>query len=866
MASDTQAAPLLERGSSLAVLQEALDEALSGCGRLVLVGGEAGVGKTALVRAFCADLPNRAQLLEGACDALFTPRPLGPLADVAERAGEPLSGLVAAGARPHEVFSALLAELQTRRTVLVLEDLHWADDATLDVLRLLGRRLESVATLVIATYRDDELGETAPLRVVLGGLAAAPGVSRITLEPLSLAAVQRLAVPSDIDSVELHRSTAGNPFFVTEVLAAGGDTLPATVRDAVLARAAPLTVAERRVLDAVAAIPGEAEVALLEAIAPGDLPHLSGCLASGMLEGGATAVAFRHELARLAVRDATPPDRRRALARAVLLTLERAPRVDHARAAHHAVEAGDDEAVLLHAPLAGAHAAALGAHREAAAHYAAALRVAASLPTTERAALYERLAYECYLTGQIDDALVARRQALECYRHTRDTRREGDQQRWISRLSWFIGRNGDAEEAAAAAVSVLDQLPPGPELAMALSNIAHLRMLSDDIDEAVDWGERAIELAEMLGEDETVIHALNNVGSAEAIGGRGTERLERSLELALAAGAEEHVARGYTNLGGIAVRMLDLDRADRFLDDGIAYTIERDLDSWRLYMGGWRARSALYRDDWQLAAMHASAVLADPSTPPASQILPLVVLGLLRARRGDPDVWAALDRALELARRTGESQRLAPVAAARAEAAFLAGTPSRVLDEARLLDPAQLRDRWAAGELAVWITRAGADPGVVEDVPDPYRLELADRADAAAAWWRERGCTYDAALARCAADDPELLERAHDDLIRLAARPAASIFARRLREAGARPLRRGPRPTTRANPSGLTVRELDVLRLLADGLRNAQIAERLFLSPRTVDRHVSSIMRKLDAASRGAAVAEARRRKLLTQA
>jgi DNA-binding CsgD family transcriptional regulator/tetratricopeptide (TPR) repeat protein len=846
---------LLEREDFLEALTHMQAATEQGRGRLVLLAAEAGGGKTALVQAFRAEMAGRARFLSGACDALFTPRPLGPFADIGSATGGELARLIETGAKPHDVLGALFDELGAAASVLVLEDVHWADEATLDVLRLLGRRIETVCSLAIATYRDDEIHATHPLQAVLGELTSAGGVERIRLPALSAEAVRALAEPAGADVDELFRRTSGNPFFVTEVLAAGDSAVPATVRDAVLARAAPLSAAARRLLETVAVVPGQAELWLLEAVAKRELDSLEECLASGMLLERDGSVGFRHELARLAVEESISAHRRRTLHAGLLTAL--AGRAGDARLAHHADAAGDDEALLRHATRAAERAAALGAHREAAAHYASALRAGHSLPDREIAALLERRAYECYLTGDIEEALAARRSALERYRRARERVHEGDQLRWISRLSWFIGRNDEAEKAASAAVAILEPLPPGTELAMAYSNVAQLRMLADDFEQAVAWGERAIELAERLGDREILVHALNNVGSAEWIAGVGSDRLERSLALALEAGLDEHVARAYTNLGTIAVRSHDYDRGEAVLAEGIAYSIERDLDSWRLYMSGWRAKAALARDRWDDAAGEVASVLADPRTPPTSQIMALVVQGLVRARRGDPDAAAPLDRALELAQVTGEAQRLTQVAAARAEAALLVGDAERAAAEVRLVDLAGLRERWAAGELATWLARAGGDPEPV-DAPEPYALELAGQYDLAAAWWLDRGCRYEAAMVLARSGDEQLLRDAHDELTRLGARPAAALVARRLRGLGARDLPRGPRRRTRENPALLTMRELEVLGLVSEGLRNAEIAERLFLSRRTVDHHVSAILRKLGVRTRAEAGAAAR--------
>jgi AAA ATPase domain len=446
----------------------------AGRGRLVLVAGEAGIGKTALVRTFCESRA-ATRVLWGACDALYTPRPLGPLLDIAQEAGGDLEVLAAAGASPAALVAALGRELRRRpAAIVVLEDLHWADEASLDLVRLLARRIEALPALVVATYRDDELARAHPLRILLGELPPGRAVDRLALGPLSADAVAALAAARGVDPGELHSRTAGNPFFVTEVLAAGAADVPDTVRDAVLARVARLGSGARALLDAVAIVPPRAELWLLEALAGSDLRHLESCTSSGVLRAEREAVGFRHEIARVAVEEAIPPHRRVDLHRRALSALAEAPgrQPDVARLAHHAEAAGDAGAVLRYAPSAAERAAALGAHREAAAQFAGALRYAVDLPPARRAELLERCSYECYLTDRIPEAIDARRRALEEHRARGDRRLQGDAHRWLSRLAWFAGDNARAEDEARRAVELLEALPPGRELAMAYSNVA----------------------------------------------------------------------------------------------------------------------------------------------------------------------------------------------------------------------------------------------------------------------------------------------------------------------------------------------------------------------------------------------------------
>jgi class 3 adenylate cyclase/tetratricopeptide (TPR) repeat protein len=782
---------LLERSDALSTLADSL-AAVTGTGRgqLVLVSGEAGVGKTALLRRFSDDRRGSARILWGSCDPLFTPRPLGPLLDVAEVAGGELAEVVQEG-RPHAVASALMRELGSRATtILVLDDVQWADEATLDVLGLLGRRIEAAPALVLLSYRDDELDRAHPLRMVLGALATGPAVRRLEIAPLSRDAVAHLAEPHGVDADELFSKTAGNPFFATEALAAGEAELPHTVRDAVLARAARLSPPAAALLDAVAVAPPHVELWLLEALAGDVIDSLDECLASGVLAHAPDGVAFRHELARVAVEESLPPNRRLLLHRKALAELADPPSgtPDLERLAHHADGAGDGSAVLRFAPAAAARAAALGAHREAAAQYARALQFADSLAPRERAELLALRSHECYLTDQSDEAIDALKKAIECHRGLGDMRKEGDSLRRLANILWCPGRTAEADEAAREAVMVLEQLPPAQELAMAYATRAQLRNDLDDSDGAVAWGTRALELAQRVDATETMIHALNTIGTTELLAGsmNGLEKLERSLQLAQRAGSAEHVGRAFVHLVGAGTRLRTYELADRYLDQGLAYMREQGLDLWRLYLLAFRARIELDRGHWSEAVDSAALVLQKRLISTYPRIQAFVVLGLVRARRGEPDAQSPLDDALALGEPTNELPRIAPVAAARAEAAWLAGDREGV--GAATDDAFELALRrgsaWPIGELAYWRWRAGLDVEVTKVAAEPYAAEIAGDWARASELWTEIGCPYEAALALTGADDEDTLRRALDEFQRLGAQPAAELVARRMDERG----------------------------------------------------------------------------------
>jgi DNA-binding CsgD family transcriptional regulator/tetratricopeptide (TPR) repeat protein len=853
---------LLERSRHISALRAAHDVVRRDrAGVLVLLDGEAGGGKTALVRQFClaADPPRR--VLWGACDPLFTPRPLGPFLEIAQDSGGEVAELVEAGAKPHQLAASIVREAQAQRgTIIVLEDLHWADEATLDLLSLLGRRIDTVPALLVATYRGDELDRGHPLRRLLGELHSG-SVRRLTAEPLSLAAVRTLAEPSGRDAPALHRTTAGNPFFLTEVLAQDCEDVPSTVRDAVLARTARLSAAATAVLEAVSIAPPHAGLWLIDALVPDAAGGLDEGLRAGVLDVVAGGVAFRHEIARITVEDSLTPHRRLALHRGALRALASPPvgAPDLTRLAHHAEAAGDAEAVLRFAPGAAQHAASTGAHREAAAQYARALRFAGALPPAERATLLERRSYECYLTDQTPDSIGALEEAIALRQATGDHVAEATALSSLSRRLWCGGRTEDAAQAGEDAVRLLEGLPPGPELALAYSNLAQIAMNDENLAETVVWGRRALDLAAAVGESSVTVHSLNNIGTMQILAGRaeGWDSLRRSLELAERGGLEEHVGRAFIHAGWAMNRTREYDHAWWF-DRGIEQCQDLGLEAWTHYVRAHRARFHLDQGRWDDAVGDAAYVLRTAKSVPLLRILTLTVVGLVQARRGVKDPWPALDEALTLTRGQRELQYLAPVAAARAEAAWLAGDVPAVDEATRdVLDAARRHDAsWVIGELA-WLRRLAGLPVATGGAAGPYASQLAGAAGAAAGQWNRLGCPYDAALALADAPDEPSIRGALAELQRLDARPAATIVARRLRERGIRNVPRGPQSRTKGNPADLTMREVEVLGLIQQGLSNVEIAAKLFVSRKTVNHHVSAILRKLGVARRGQAAAMA---------
>jgi DNA-binding CsgD family transcriptional regulator/tetratricopeptide (TPR) repeat protein len=858
---------LLERDLFLEDLDRLLSQAASGQGHLVFIAGEAGVGKSSLVDEFCRRVFDTARCLRGSCDPLSTPRPLGPLFDIAAQVGGDLEVLVRDASERYEIFTACLELLRagSKPNLAVIEDVHWADEATLDLLRYTGRRIDTIPAMVLATFRDDEVGPRHPLRTVLGDLATSPAIQRMGIPPLSRKAVGQLAGESGIDAGRLHDLTGGNPFYVTEVLASGTSGIPETVRDAVLARADRLPYTARQMLDIAAVIGFSSEAWLLESVAASDFDAVDACVATGVLRylPDGSGFVFRHEIARQAILAAMPPHQRIRLNRTVMLAIQSSdPGPDLlARMAHHAEEAGDRQAVLRYAPAAAERAASLNSHREARAQYSRALRFAEGEPPETRAELLDAYAAECQIIDRPDETIEACREMVEIWTRLGQPLRVGE---YLTRMAGALvvsGRNQEAEQASRESIELLELHGPSVALARAYRGQAHLRMLNRDAEDAIEIGVRAITLADQIGDNLTVIESNNTVGAAMMVAGDfdGERYLLRSLEMGQESGLENAVAAAYSNLGSGFGEMYQFDKAVRYLLEGIAFSSERDLDYQRWYMVCWLSLCYLHQGRWPEAADVATSVTRRRNVAAISRIMALLALGRLRARRGDPDVWDALDEAVDMAVQTATLQRIGPVRAARAEAAWLAGDLERTGEEARAVYDLALQHqhRWHTGELTYWRWKSGETVPVPDCVAEPYRLQVAGEWQAASDAWRALGCPYEAARALADSDDEALLRRALQELEALGAAPLAGIVTRKLRDLGVRGIPRGPRADTLASPAGLTRRETEVLILVAEGLRDADIAERLYLSPKTVGHHVSSILGKLGVHSRTEAAGEA---------
>jgi DNA-binding CsgD family transcriptional regulator len=860
---------LIEREQQLRTLADAWNQVRAGKGCIALVSGEAGIGKTSLIERFVAGQRKSARVLWGACDDMFSPQPLGPFLDIAIQTQSDLLQLIQSGADRLTISTQFFIHLQKNSTptVIVLEDVHWADEATLDVVKFLGRRIQLTRCLLILSYRDDEV--SSKLHFLLGDFS--PHLStRIPIPRLSEDAVQLLAQRAGKQSDDLYTATGGNPFFVSEVIAADTEGVPTSVRDAVLTRVARLSRAAKDIVELAALMPGTAEIWLIEEILPPDPGALDECVERGILHSKESSLAFRHELARQAVEDSLPIGRVRDLHAKILATLlrreEQQELVPLARLVHHAVRAGDEAATLQYAPAAAWQASTLGAHREAASLYKTSLSLTRYLSTETRAEFFEDLSFENYLIDDLEEALQARLQATLIWERLKQSVRAGDCMRWLSRLYWTLGNKKEAEKYADRAIEILLEQPAGPELAMAYSNKSQLHMLAWEEEPALEWGNRAMELAEKLGATEIFVHALTNVGSIESIRELelGHAKIERALKIAREKEMHDHVGRCYSNLASNCVRSRQYSDGQRWLTEGLEYTTAGDMDFYTIYLSGWQAQMYFDTGLWLEAEQQARAAIRMSRRLTTTALPAFIALGHLKMRQGDPESVELLDRVHSRVLSTDELQRIGPVVAARAEAAWWQGDRERTIAEALpgYVLALNLNDPWTFGPIAYWMWRAGRTDLPVERLAPPYTLMIRGEWQAAAREWERIGCPYERALALTEGDEAAKRE-ALAIFEQLGAGPAANDLREKLQAQGIKNIPREPKTARQTDSNDLTPRELEVLRLIADGLSNPAIAKKLTISIGTVKAHTASIYSKLGTNNRVQALTRARELRVL---
>jgi ATP/maltotriose-dependent transcriptional regulator MalT len=751
-----------------------------------------------------------------------------------------------------------------RPTVLVVEDTHWADEATFDVIKYLGRRIGRTNGLLLLTYRDGEVDYDHPLRQVIGDLAPQDLV-RIHLGGLSAEAVAAMVEDTDLDSDLVLSLTDGNPLFVTEVAASGVEGVPSSVQDSVLVRAGKLSSGARRVLDLVSVIPGESERSLIEIIIEPTEEQMTECVRQGLLRVGDDTVSFHHELTRRAVESALNGGDRRRLNQMVLDELGESG--NPSRLVHHAREADNVEVIIEFAPKAARAAMAIGSHREAVAHFRTLEPYLDRITETDRAAIFDDWARnEFYLDNSESLEILAR--AIELHRSTGDDHALARALTFAVRLNEVNGRPEAAESCAVEAVAILGSYPPSGDLAFAVSQHAWLSLMRGDQVRAIELADRALELAEETGDELTLIYALNTKGTATYYRGDpdGRRLLDEARTRAEQAGDPSEETRALYNMASAAFELRELELASDLAQQAIDTAVRYEIRAFENFARAMYAEILIWKGEWVAAEDLSAQVLGShPQRNFLNELIAGRVLGRLQARQGRPEAQATLDRTWSLAEVNAEMQNLLPTAAALAEYMWLTGDddPDRIARFREVLDEGiRLEFPWAGGDLAYWLWKLGELPEAPEGIAEPYRLVMAGKPAEAAAIWQAKGIPYERALALMHGDEKAQLE-ALEVFETLGATVVAAKLSQSLRDQGVS-LPRGKRRDTKRHAAGLTARQAEVLQLLDEGLSNIEIADRLFVSPRTIEHHVSAVLAKLDASTREKAVTQAHADSLLT--
>lgn len=862
---------LFERAEYLSLLHTKFATISAGEGHCVFVHGEAGIGKTSLVKAFCTEVRDGCKILRGACDALFTPRPLAPLYDIMwQLNNNPLPNSHSIEERSG-LFANFFRELSQvkEKTIIIFEDIHWADEATLDFIKFFARRINQLRCLFILTYRDNEIDGRHPLRNVLGQLIAG-SFTKINLPPLSKQTVEKLADEKGCNGKDIYRISGGNPFYVNELLADYNVEIPDSIRDSILFAYNRCDERSKTVWDVLAVTPGAFELAYIEKVAPDYADEVALCLDYKILIIENNCISFKHEIFRKTIESLITPINKIKIHKKILEMFLRhfEEKSEIERIVHHAKNANDYELVVRYAPMAAARAAAVGAHAQATMLYLSAIECYHGDDIDVLIRFYESYAYECYLTYRIKEAVRYTEKSLNLWKKKGDAGKIGNCLRFLSRLWWFDGNREKAESFGVQAIEVFERQPVSKEKAMAYSNISQLKMLSEQPAECILSGEQAIAMAEELADDEILSHALNNVGNVKikmpASRQKGRELLEQSLDIALKNSYHEHAARAFTNLSYSALVIKDYAMARKYTDAGIRYCEERDMDPWNMYMLSSSARLELETCNWEQALRIAENILENEGQSPIIKITSLVVVATIQLRRGDTGMLPLLYEAKEKAFETMELSRIIPALTALLEYEWITGTPC--IEKNELEQVLSLMERmgniYENSQFVFWLSKARKQTVALREIYEGYDISSTANIATAVALWEKSGNLYEQALLLFEGDEVQKRKAvaiAHE----LGAIATCERMKMEMRASGIKSIPRGMRKSTRSNTALLTEREIDVLQLLKENLQNKEIASRLFISAKTVDNHISSILLKLDVNSRIKAVSEALRLEII---
>ncbi len=845
---------LLERKDSLDLLTQLTHETSLGSGKIVLLSGEAGVGKTSLINQFKQELDSEIEVFWGGCDALFTPRPLGPIYDMASQLPGELAHLIESEDKRINFYAGFIKFLASDHflKVIVFEDIHWADEATLDLIKYIGRRIGQLPVIFILTYRSEESGTNQMLTSTLGSLPTTD-VKRIRIYPLSKESIDELMNQSGIYIDGLYELTGGNPFFVNEILNNKKKELPQSIREAVLSRTSRLDQSANEFLKTISVIPTKIELEFIRRLIP-DIDELADhCIENGILMIENNLISFKHELTRLAILDSIPYLKTIQLHQKVLDCILEGENLNPylALIVHHANHAKNKGILIEYAPLAAKQASRFSSHREASLHFLVAIENSDGLSVEEKLDLYDGRYYECYLSGQIEESKKAIEAMQEILEKKNDLLLLGELYLKFSKVFDLAGEADIAIKYIEKAVETLNDVPPCPQLALTLSNYSNVLENNERPYLSIEWGEKSLNLARKFKETQVEVFSLISIGKGKMFinDPEGESLILKSLELALKNEFDEMATRAYINLGLLNLSKRNYNRALKYLNEGMTFCYEKNIELYRLSMFGGQSKLELDLGNWDKAIELAEYVIRQRTINPLDSRIAFSVVGIIRARRNDPDFLINFQMAMPSANIKGECAFIAKMA--KTEAYWLNNQLDEAIEELETYNMhlMQTNNPWKIGELAYWLWKGGRLNKIPENMARPYFLQITGRWREAADEWHELGVPYQQALA-LADGDEAARKKAFEILESLGAAKTISKLKQEMRETGLKNIPKGPRKSTRQNLAGLTVRQMEVLELLPENLTNIEIAEKLFISPKTVDHHISAILSKLGVSSR----------------
>ena len=873
---------LLERESQLEQLGGLLSGLDTTGGKVVLIRGEAGIGKSSLVEEFVSSHAAGAHVHVGACDDLKIPQPMSPFWDMA-RSESSLLEPIDKGDRLG-VLSAILDLLSRslRPTVLVIEDTHWADEATLDAIKYLGRRIARTNGLLLLTYRTGEVDYDHPLRKVFGELPPQT-VERIELEGLSLSAVSSILGDSLLDPGAVLAATNGNPFLVGEMATTDESSVPPSLQDSVSARVQKLSPGAVRLLRALSVIPEPVPVADARGLTGATASDLEECERRGLLrvfqigsaddrmvldsgyglEEGVHVIGFRHDLIRRAVEASLTRSERLDMYRTALAKL---PEETHpCLLIQCAVEVNDIDRLLDLAPRSAMYAATIGSHAQAIDDFRTLRPHLSKLQGDDLGHMLEVWAGEEFFLDNIAEAISIGRIALSKYDDDGDQRARS---RVLAQLAHFYenaGQRAEAEQCAEEAVIVLGDQADGADLARALEANAYLHWMAGNFAAVPDLVNQTLEAGGTDIDERIRIRSLVHLGVVAHVTNYpdGRANLEEARERAEAAGQWYEEGRALLNDGWAALEFRDLQIGSDTLQRAVASAVRHELPMLENYATALYARALDMKGKWTEAEDLARELL---DAAAISQMVALPIFGSIEARHGRDSARTSIAKAWDLASIAAEDQRLAPTAIAAAEHAWITESSEVPLAEIRQVMEVGLEKgfQWSPGAIAFWLWELGELSEPPEGIAQPYQLMMEGKALDAAAIWEAKGLPYERGLALMHGNDEARLE-ALEVFETLGATAVAAKLRQALRADGVA-VPRGKGRDTRRHAAGLTVRQAEVLQLLEEGLTNTEIADRLFVSPRTVENHVAAVLSKLDSPTRDEAVSRARDEGLLIAA